>query len=75
MTVDAIEADIDDDGSLRVDVLQNSKDDPIDILLSMGVLVINKKELPIIQAGVKPRVIKGNSGRPFRHICPKRMHN
>ena len=58
MTVEAIVADIDDDGLLGVDVLQNNKDGPVDILLSRGVLVIDKKEVPIIQVGVKTHVRK-----------------
>ena len=58
MTVETIVADIVDDGLLWADVLQNSKDGPIDILLSRGGLVIDKKEVPIIQVGVKTHVRK-----------------
>ena len=54
--VEAIVADIDDDGLLGVDVLQNSTEGPSDILLSKGVLLINKQEVPIMQIGLKTRV-------------------
>ena len=76
MTVEAIVADIDDDGLLGVDVLQNSKDGSIDILLSRGVLVSDKKEVPIIQVELsKNPCEKSHCGRPFCHTCPKRMRN
>ena len=54
--VEAIVADIDDDGLLGVDVLQNSTEGPSDILLSKGVLLLNKQEVPIMQIGLKTRV-------------------
>ena len=65
MTVEAIVADTDDDGLSGVDVLQNSKDGPIDILLSRGVLMIDKKEVPIIQVGVKTHVRKVTAADHF----------
>ena len=55
--IEAIVAEIDDDG-LLVDILQNSKNGPADLLMSKGVLVIDKKAAPIIQTGVTNRVRK-----------------
>ena len=51
-------AEIDDDGLLGIDVLQNDKDGPADILLSKGVLMVQDKAVPMIQIGVKNRVRK-----------------
>ena len=56
LIVEAIVADIDDDGLLGVDVLQNGKDGPTDMMLSKGVLVIQDTEVPIIQVGLKNKV-------------------
>ena len=56
MEVEAIVAEIDDDGLLGVDILQNGKNGPADLLMSKGVLMIDKKEIPIIQVGVNNRV-------------------
>ena len=53
LEVEAIVADIEDDGLLGVDVLQNGKEGPTDILLSKGVLMIENQEVPIIQVGLK----------------------
>ena len=43
---------------MGVDILQNSKNGPADLLMSKGVLVLDKKEVPIIQVGVTNRVRK-----------------
>ncbi|MCG8046377.1 MAG: RNase H-like domain-containing protein, partial [Candidatus Thiodiazotropha endolucinida] len=53
--VEATVADIDDDGLLGVDVLQNGTEGPTDLLLSKGILMIDNKEVPIIQIGIKNR--------------------
>ena len=65
MEVEAIVADIDDDGLLGVDVLQNNKNGPTDLLMSKGVLVINKKDVPIIQVGVTNRLRKVTAADHF----------
>ena len=49
MEIEAIVAEIDDDGLLGVAILQNSKNGPADLRMSKGVLVIEKKQVPIIQ--------------------------
>ena len=54
--VEAVVADIDDDGLLGIDVLQNGNRGPADLLLSKGVLRIQDEEVPIIQVGLKSRV-------------------
>ena len=51
MEIEAIVAAIDDDCLLDVDILQNGNDGPIDLLMSKGVIVLNMKEVPIIQVG------------------------
>ena len=56
LDIDAIVADIDDDGLLGVDVLQNGVGGPTDLLLSKGVLRVHDQEVPIIQVGIKSRV-------------------
>ena len=57
--------DIDDDGLLGVDILKNGKNGPSDLLMSKGVLFIDKKEVPIIQVGVKSRVRKVTAADHF----------
>ena len=54
--VEAVVAEIDDDGLLGIDVLQNGDGGPADLLLSKGVLVVQDKEVPIIQVGLKNRL-------------------
>ena len=56
LQVEAIVADIEDDGLLYVDVLQNGKVGPTDLLLTKGVLMIYNQESPIIQVGINQRV-------------------
>ena len=56
LDIDAIVADIADDGLLGVDVLQNGVGGPTDLLLSKGVLRVHDQEVPIIQVGIKSRV-------------------
>ena len=51
MDVEAIVADIEDDGLLGVDVLQNGESGPVDLIMSKGVMLIEGKEVPIIQVG------------------------
>ena len=65
MEVEAIVAEIDDDGLLGVDILQNGKNGPADLLMSKGVLMIDKKEIPIIQVGVNNRVRKVTAADHF----------
>ena len=65
MEVEAIVAEIDDDGLLGVDILQNGKNGPADLLMSKGVLMIDKKEIPIIQVGVNDRVRKVTAADHF----------
>ena len=48
--------DIDDDGLLGIDLLQNGKGGPVDLLLSKGVLQVKDEEVPIIQVGLKSKV-------------------
>ena len=54
--VEAVVADIDDDGLLGIDVLQNGNGGPADLLLSKGVLRVQDEEVPLIQVGLKRRV-------------------
>ena len=56
LEVEAVVADIDDDGLLGVDVLQNGNRGPADLLLGKGVLRVQDEEVPIIQVGLKSRV-------------------
>ncbi|MCG8046149.1 MAG: retroviral-like aspartic protease family protein, partial [Candidatus Thiodiazotropha endolucinida] len=65
MTVEAIVAEIDDDGLLGVDILQNGNGGPTDLMLSKGVLVIDKKEVPMIQVGMRTRVRKVTAADHF----------
>ncbi|MCW4282890.1 MAG: retroviral-like aspartic protease family protein [Candidatus Thiodiazotropha taylori] len=58
MHVDAIVAEIDDDGLLGGDVLQNAEDGPTDPLMSRGVLKVRGEEVPIIQVGLKTKNAK-----------------
>ena len=55
---EAIVAEIEDDGLLGVDILQNGADGPTDILMSKGVLKMAGKEVPIIQVGIMNRIRK-----------------
>ena len=61
MQTEAIVAEIDDDGLLGVDVLQNGEGGPTDLLMSEGVLKVDGKEVPIIQVGMKNRMRKVTS--------------
>ena len=65
MEVEAMVAEIDDDGLLGVDILQNGKNGPADLLMSKGVLMIDKKEIPIIKVGVNNRVRKVTTADHF----------
>ena len=65
LEVEAIVADIDDDGLLGVDILQNRDKGPSDLMMSKGVLIIDKQEVPIIQVGVKSRVRKVTAADHF----------
>ena len=56
LQVEAVVADIEDDGLLGVDVLQNGEDGPTDLWPSKGVMKINKLEEPIIQKGMNDRI-------------------
>ena len=48
LQVEAVVAEIDDDGLLGVDVLQSNSNGPVDLILSKGVLVISKQDVLII---------------------------
>ena len=61
MQTEAIVAEIDDDGLLGVDVLQNGKGGPTDLLMSKGVLKVEGKEVPIIHVGMRNRIRKVTS--------------
>ena len=63
--IEAIVAEIDDDGLLGVDILQNGNDGPADLLLSKGVLVIDRQEVPMIQVGLENRIRKVISADHF----------
>lgn len=65
LKIEAMVADIDDDGLLGVDVLQSSSNGPTDLMMSKGVLIINKQEVPIIQIGVNSRVRKVTAADHF----------
>ena len=65
METEAIVAEIDDDGLLGVDVLQNREGGPTDLLMSKGVLKVEGKDVPIIQVGMKTRVRKVTSADHF----------
>ena len=65
MQTEAIVAEIDDDGLLGVDVLQNGEGGPTDLLMSEGVLKVDGKEVPIIQVGMKNRIRKVTSANHF----------
>ena len=64
MQTDAILAEIDDDGLLRVDILQNREGGPTD-LMSKGVLKVEGKDVPIILVGMKTCVRKVASADHF----------
>ena len=65
LQVEAVVAEIEDDGLLEVDVLQSYSNGPADLKLSMGVLLINKQEVPIIQVGLSTRVRKVTAADHF----------
>ena len=50
MEIEAIVAEIDDNGLLGVDILQNGGNGPADLLMSKSVMVFNNKEVPMIQS-------------------------
>ena len=65
LQVEAVVAEIDDDGLLGVDVLQSNSNGPVDLILSKGVLVIDKQEVPIIQVGLSARVRRVTTANHF----------
>ena len=65
LEIEAIVAEIDDDGLLGVDILQNGKNGPADLLMSKGVMVLNQKEVPMMQVGVTSRVRKVTAADHF----------
>ena len=65
LETEAIVADIDDDGLLGVDVLQNGVSGPTDLLLSKGVLKVHDQEVPIIQVGIQNRIRKVTAADHF----------
>ena len=56
LQIEAIVADIEDDGLLCVDVLQNGKDGPTDLLLTKGILMIDDQRVSTIQVGINQRI-------------------
>ena len=56
LEIEAIVAEIEDEGLLGVDMLQNGNAGPSDLLMSKGVLKIDKQEVPIIQIGIINRI-------------------
>lgn len=65
LEVEAIVADIEDDGLLGVDILQNGDNGPADLMMSKGVLLIDEQEVPIIQVGMKTRTRRVTSADHF----------
>ena len=65
LEVEAIVADIEDDGLLGIDILQNGNSGPADLMMSKGVLHINGKEVPIIQVGLQTRTRRVTSADHF----------
>ena len=64
-TVGAVVAEIDDDGLLGIDVLQNGDCGPAELLLSKGMLAIQDNEVPIIQVGLRDRVCRVTAADHF----------
>ena len=58
LEIEAIVAEIEDEGLLGVDVLQNGNAGPPDLLMSKRGLKIDKQEVPIIQIGITNRIRK-----------------
>ena len=65
LRVEAVVAEIDDDGLIGVDVLQSRRNGPSDLLLSTGVLKIDEQEVPIIQIGINNRIRKVTAADHF----------
>ena len=65
LEVEAIVADIDDDGLLGVDVLQNGDSGPADLMMSKDVLLIDEQKVPIILVGMKTRTRRVTSADHF----------
>ena len=65
LEIEAIVADIEDDGLLGVDILQNGNNGPADLMMSKGVLYIEGKEVPIIQIGMHTRTRRVTSADHF----------
>ena len=65
MEIEAIVAEIDDDGLLGVDILQNGGNGPADLLMSKSVMVFNNKEVPMIQVSITNRVRKVKAADDF----------
>ena len=55
---EAIVAEIEDDGLIGIDVLQNRHNGPTDLLMSKGILKMGDKEVPIMQIGIADRTRK-----------------
>ena len=65
LEVEAIVADIDHDGLVGVDVLQNGDSRPADLMMIKDVLLIDVQEVPIIQLGMKTRTRRVYISGPF----------
>ena len=66
LEVEAIVADIEDDGLLGVDILQNRDSGPADLMLSKGVLLMDGKEVPITQVGKHTKTRRVTSAGNFK---------
>ena len=55
---ETIVAEIEDDGLIGIDVLQNRHNGPTDLLMSKGILKMGDKEVPIMQIGIADRTRK-----------------
>ncbi|KAL3878170.1 hypothetical protein ACJMK2_030539 [Sinanodonta woodiana] len=55
---EVIVAEIEDEGLLGIDILQNENDGPADILLSKGVIKLNGVSIPCIQIGLNDDTVR-----------------
>ena len=65
LLVDAVVADIEDDGLLGVGVLQKQQSGPADILLSKGEIHLNCHKIPCIQVGMHNNVRRVTSADTY----------
>ena len=65
LEIEAIVAEIEDEGLLGVDVSQNGNSGPSDLIMSKDVLKIDKQEVLIIQIGITNRIRKVTAADHF----------